>query len=164
VTLRPKTETITPPKEAAVPNKMTPKERCLALLTRNGSASPSLMMQRCHIASEELKAIVAAGEIKAWPYRGARQRMTAIYTLPDAKDPRTKEMLEGMAAAKEKKAAVAPATPRVARATAPVVKPSPSNGSGSIAAAIADLERRRSAALDTVERINTAIETLRALA
>jgi hypothetical protein len=143
---------------------MTPKERCLALLARNGNASPSLMMQRCHIAAEELKAIIAEGAIKAWPYRGSRSRMTVIYTLPGAKDPRTKEMLEGMAAAKEKKAMALPATPRVARATAPVAKPSPSNGSGSIAAVIADLETRRSAALDTVRRIDAAIETLRALA
>jgi len=152
-----------------VPNKMTPKERCLALLARNGSTSPSLMMQRCHISSEDLKAIVAEGEIKAWPYRGIRQRMTVIYTLPDAKDPRTKEMLGGGVAKSEKKVAPAKATEKKpARATGePVVrnrKPTPSNGSGSIAAVIADLEARRAEALDAAEKYDRAIDTLRALA
>jgi hypothetical protein len=123
------------------------------------------MMQRCHIASEDLKVIVAAGEIKVWPYRGSRQKMTSIYTLPDAKDPRTKEMLEGGVAKSEKKVAPAkPATPRVARATAPVAKTAPSNGGSPLTAAIADLEARRTIALDQVEKFDRALETLRALA
>jgi hypothetical protein len=165
MTPRPKPETIAPPKEAPVPNKMTPKERCLALLARNGSASPSLMMQRCHIASEELKAIVAGEEFKAWPCRGGRSRMTTIYTLQDGKDPRTPEMLAGPTRKAKKKAPAAKAvlvaasvprdggakpTPRPAKAAATF-------GDTPLAAVIADLEARRA-------KIDTAIETLRALA
>jgi hypothetical protein len=160
-----------------MPNKMTPKERCLALLTRNGSASPSLMMQRCHVSAGELKGIVAEleqeGKIKAWPYR-TRQGMTAIYTLPGAKDPRPPEvlMVKGEAPKPEKKAVpsndatVASKRQRSvnqrqfdssAPATAPVAKPSPSSGSGHFAAVIADLEMR-------CDAINRALEGLRALA
>jgi hypothetical protein len=116
------------------------------------------MMQRCHIASEELKAIVAAGEIKAWPYR-MRTGMTAIYTLPGAKDPRTPEMVKGEAPQKpEKRAAPTKKKVRTAvRVASHIINPLPSNGSGPFAAVIADLERRR-------DVINNVIEAMRALA
>jgi hypothetical protein len=124
------------------------------------------MMQRCHISSEDLRVIVAAGEIKSWPYRGIRQRMTAVYTLPDAKDPRTKEMIEAKPPSKpEKKAAPAKAWPvahSVPRDGGAKPAPRPPKaavavGSSPFAAVIADLEHRR-------DVINNAIEGLRALA
>jgi hypothetical protein len=147
-----------------MPEKMSKKEKVLGIITRRGAAGKTPLLQGSKASSDELRGIVAElereGKIKSWPYRGRAGTM-AIYTLPDAKDPRTKEMLEAKPPSKpEKKAAPA----KIARAAVPPAKPSPSNGSGSIAAVIADLERRRTAALDTVERIDTAIETLRALA
>jgi hypothetical protein len=159
---RPKPATITPKKETPVPEKMTMESKVLGIITRRGATGKSPILQGSKASSEELKGIIAelarVGKIKVWEYRG-RAGMMALYTLPDAKDPRTKEMIEGKPVASAK-----PATPRVARATAPVAKPAPSNGGSPFASAIADLEARRSAALADVKKYDAAIETLRALA
>lgn len=145
-----------------MPERMTTKERVLGIITRRGPVGKTPLLQGSKAPSDELKVIVQElekeGKIKLWPYRG-RAGMLAIYTLPNAKDPRTKEMLETKPQAPEKRA---PTTRE------PVVRnrqsAAPSNGSGAIATVIADLEAKRTAALDRVEQIDTAIETLRALA
>jgi len=161
-----KPETITPPKETPVPEKMTTKERVSAGIQRRGSARPTILMQTCHVSADELKAVLGElereGKIKSWPYRG-RSGMTAVYTLPDAKDPRTPEMLAGDRTAK-KKAAAAVAGP----AAIPVPRdgsapPAPRKPAGNVAGLlnidemIAFLEEKRAA-------IDTAIAGLRALA
>ena len=152
-----------PDQEDPLPKKMTTKEKVLALVQRRESASPTILMQVCHVSADELKAIVGElegeGEIKSWPYRG-RSGMTAIYTMPEAKDPRTKEMLDGKPSVAAKKPVKVKAAPVALTAPRKV----PANGSGSLASVIAELERRRTEALDTVERIDTAIATLRSLA
>ncbi len=139
-----------------MPEKMTTKERVLGIITRRGAVGKTPLLQGSKASSEELKVIVAElerdGKIKSWTYWGRAGTM-ALYTLPDAKDPRTKEMLEREAPGN---GGARPAPqPKKATGTA---------GASPFAAAIADLEARRSAALDDVKKYDTAIETLRALA
>jgi hypothetical protein len=160
--IRPKPETITPKEETSMADDKA-KERVLSRILREKACSRGRLMNYCGVSKDELEEVTAAlageGKIKAWPKGRA-----CIYTPPDAADPHT----AGTGNNQQKPAATVkmppPATPRVARATAPVAKPAPSNGSGSIAAVIADLEKRRTDALDTVERADAAIKALRALA
>jgi len=151
-----------PDEEESMPEKMTTKEKVLAAIERRKSASPTILMQTCKASADQLRGIVAAleqeGKITPWPYRG-RAGMTAIYTLPDAKDNRTEEMVAGEISKPEKKA---PPTEqekvRKAAIGAPrVINRSPVNGGNPFAAVIADLEARK-------KKIDIAIETLRALA
>ncbi len=143
-----------------MPEKMTMKDKVLGIIARRGAAGPTPLMQGSKATADALKVIVREleqeGKIKSWPYRG-RSGMTAIFTMPDAKDPRTKEMLEAKPAPPAK-------CQRNIKQRQTDVPPAPSNRSGPFAAAIADLESRRTAALNDVKKYDTAIETLRALA
>lgn len=186
-TVRPKPETITPPKEAPLkPEKMTTKDKVLGIITRRGAAGKTPLLQGSKASSDELKVIVGElereGKVLSWPYRG-RAGMMAIYTLPDAKDPRTPEMFTEKPLKPEKKKAPAKApapkasrrvnrrvnrSPRVFADPAPKVLQTPGSrvvgpGDNQFAAVIADLEVRRSTALDTVEKIDVALAGLRAL-
>lgn len=143
-----------------MPVKMTMKEKVLGIITRRGATGKTPILQGSKASSDELKALLLElekeGKIKAWPYR-SRAGGAAVYTLPGAKDPRTKEMMEGARPAPEKKAARA-------MPAASTAKPAPKNGSGPYASVIADLEAERAKALDRVEQIDIAIATLKALA
>lgn len=148
-----------------MPEKMTMKDKVLGIIARRGAAGPTPLMQGSKATADALKVIVREleqeGRIKSWPYQ-SRSGQTAIYTLPDAKDPRTKEMLEAKLPKPEKKAAPAkaPATEPPSRRTppvaAPAIKPALSYGSSPVASAITDLEFRR-------DKIDQAIAILRAL-
>ncbi|MDA8178320.1 MAG: hypothetical protein M0T69_02100 [Deltaproteobacteria bacterium] len=154
-----------PDEEETVPEKMTTKEKVFAAIQRRGAAGPTPIMQVAKASADQLKVIVGElereGKIKSWPYRG-RSGMTAIYTLPDAKDPRTPEMVKGEASKPEKKAAPAKkssATPPIktrAKSERPVPTQREPVADNAIARAIFDLEARRA-------KIDTAIQTLRAL-
>lgn len=152
-----------PSEEASVIDDKA-RERVFSRISREKECSRSRLMNYCGVAKGELEeiasALLAEGKIKAWP-----KGTGALYTLPDAKDPRTKEMVEGTRPAPKKKAPpAARAVPAAPKAAAPTAKPAPKNGSGAYASVISDLEAERTKVLDRVEQIDTAIATLRALA
>lgn len=163
-----------PDEEEEMPQKMTTKDRVLAAIQRRGTVAPTLLMQGTKASADQLKVIVReleeAGKIKSWPYR-TRQGMSAIYTPAGAPDPRTEEMREEKTPTPPSDATVPTKKPlsvnrKASTTREPVVRNrkevAPSNGA--FAAVIAELEARRTKALDRVEQIDTAIATLRALA
>jgi hypothetical protein len=161
-----------PPKEEDVA-KLEPKEHVLATITRKAPCVSAPILQGCAVKADELhritKELAAEGKIKVWT-----DGRKTIYTLPGAPDP-----FAGVAkkAAPSNDATVPskptrrvdrpPATPPIkksAKTERSVPAPRKPAGNGVYAAAIADLEARRSAALDQVEKFDRALETLKELA
>ncbi|MCL5884699.1 MAG: hypothetical protein M1377_05080 [Deltaproteobacteria bacterium] len=166
--------------------KMTLSDKVLGIITRRGAAGKTPLLQGSKASSDELRVIVAElereGKIKSWPYRGRAGTMV-LYTLPDAKDPRTQEMIEanthkaGKNVAPSNDATVPSKKPRSVNrksASPPIksrAKAAPSEDAlpgprkaALIAAAIALIEEKRIAALDVVEKIDTVLAGLRAVA
>jgi len=159
VTIRTKPETITPKEETSMADDKA-KERVLSRILQEKACSRGRLMNYCGVSKDELESVTAAlvvdGKIKSWPKGRA-----CIYTPPDAPDPHGVAAGNTPAPPKKKKAAAPQAR---TKAETPVPSPRKPGGNGVYAAAIADLERRRTAAMDTIERIDTAIEMLQALA
>ncbi len=147
----------TPPKsEVKGMDREKIKENVLRVLGRNGSLSISSLKNFAWSKGpkEEIRAAVdeLAGEGKVVGTPGAREGSLTV-SLPGGALPVSPPQKR-----EEKKKSAAPSikatrTPK----TIHPVNPSPSNGSGNLAAVIADLEAKRN-------KIDVAIETLRALA
>ncbi len=160
-----------PPKEEDVA-KADPKENILATITRLAPCVSTPILQRVRVNAEELhrltKELAAEGKIKIWT-----DGRKTIFTLPNATDPFQVAALAKpsndatVPSKKTRRVNRTPATPPIktrAKEKSPVSAPRKTPGNGVYAAAIADLEERRTAALNQVEKIDAAIETLRALA
>jgi hypothetical protein len=157
--------------------KTDSKEKILALITRKGPCPSTPILQNCSsIRAEELhqltEELAAAGQIVIWT--DGRKK---IYTLPGAPDPfagKEKQAAPSNDATVTSKTprrvnrtpATPPSNPRAKSERTVSTRPSPRKpaGNGAFVVAIAELEARRTAALDQVEQIDTAISTLRALA
>jgi hypothetical protein len=158
----------TPP-EKETPVVRTDKEKILARVQREKVVGKSKFMQYDRISSEniarEAEILQSEGKIKIWP---GKQRLSIILTLPDAPDPLPDRKEKKPAPSNDatvpstkarsvnRSSATPPSNSR-AKAKAPMSAPRKPTGNGVYAAAIADLEERRT-------KIDAAIETLRALA
>lgn len=131
------------------------KENIVRVLGRKGPMAVSTLKNfaAAKESKEDFRAAVdaLAGEGKIATKQGSREGSLTI-SLPGAPTPTEKTP--------KKKTASTPREP-VAHNRKPAA---PSNGSGAIAAAIAELEVRRTAALDQVAQIDASIAGLRALA
>lgn len=149
------------PEKKETPVATDKKDLILKRIENEKRCTKSRLMNFCGATADQVaeatKVLEAEGKIKSHP--GIREG-SVIYTLPGI--PKDYEG-EPISPAKKK----TPATPPIkksAKAELPVSAPRKSSGNGVYAAAIADLEARRTAALDQVEKIDTALAGLRALA
>jgi len=172
---RDRVEVAGPPKEEDVA-KPDPKESILAAIARRQPCVSTPILQSVRVKAGDLhqftKELAAEGKIKIWT-----DGRKTIFTLPGTPNPFTGG-LGKKPAALSNDATVPSKKPRSVnrKSTSPPIKsrakaerpmPSPrrpdSNGNA-IAVAIAEIEARRTIALDAVEKIDAALTCLRALA
>jgi len=146
-------KTVPAKKEAAVPEKMEPKERVFAVIQKFGACVSTPILQRVPtVNAEQLREIVKELEEEKKIVIAQDGRKT-VYAIPGA-----------AISSPAKKSSATPPIKSRAKAERTVAAPRSAGGNGAFAAVITELEARRTAALDQVARFDTALEQLRALA
>lgn len=169
----PSTPAPIPPVKKETPVATKGKEAILRRITNEKVCSRGRLTCFCSVTAAQLdvavKELEIEGAIKSWPKgRGC------LYTLPDAADPRgsSPATASNDATVPSKKPRrvnrTSPSPPIKSRAKAVPAEvalsaPRKPAGNGVYAAAIADLEARRTEALDQVEKIDAVLTGLRAL-
>ena len=167
-----------PPKKEEVPQVRTDKEKILVRVQREKVVGKSKLMQYDRISSEsigrEAEILQQEGKIKVWP---GKQKGSIILTLPDAPDPLPDRKAKGEAPTPSNDATVPSKPPRRvnrkstplpiksrAKTERPVPAPrKPGSNGNAIGFAIAELEARRTVALDQVAKIDAVLDSLRVL-
>lgn len=168
-TPRSKPEPIPPKKETPVATKG--KDAILRRIENEKICGRGRLTRFCSVTAAELdtavKELEAEGKIKSW-----EKKRGCLYTLPDAPDPRVGNppttLSDATVPSKPPRRVNRKSTSPPIKSRAKTERPVPatrrpgSNGNA-IGSAIAELEARRTVALDQVEKIDAVLDSLRVL-